>query len=197
MARKRGINPDALNRVRKSIEDTKSFFALSSDEAKTALFYEEERFDPWIAATPGADNEDPSQLGERTNGQDSTRLVSAQYFFNRDTLSGDIYLKFRGQKNRTNGPYYVFNNVPAFVAKRYMTALSKGKTFNTMGFSGGYTKDTTKYALQPATPFGAEIQKGNYGNVPPRGLTKRNFLNLSPLEIPQQSDEGPAQGTLF
>lgn len=193
MARQRGINPDARSRIRAALQDTKGSFALASDEAKEALFYAEERFDPWTAATQGADNEDPSQLGERTNGQDSTRLLSAQYFFNKETLNGDIYLKFRGQKNRSNGPYYVFNNVPAFVAKRYMTALSKGKTFNTMGLSGGYTRDTTKYSLEPATPFGAEIQKGNYGNVPPVD----NFLNLSPYEIKQQDPDGPAQGTLF
>lgn len=202
MARKRGINPEARGRIRAALQDAKDSFALSSDETKEALFYTEERFDPWVAATPGADNEDPSQLGERTNGQDSTRLLSAQYFFNKETLNGDIYLKFRGQKNRTNGPYYVFNNVPAFVAKRYMTALSKGKTFNTMGLSGGYTKDTSKFKLEPATEFGAKIQKGNYGNVPPiPGIPRANPLSEesyeSGLGIPQQSDEGPAQGKLF
>ena len=193
MAKRRGINPEARARISRALSDTKDSFALSSDEAKEALFYAEERFDPWVAATPGADNEDPSQLGERTNGQDSTRLVSAQYFFNKETLNGDIYLKFRGQKNRKNGPYYVFNNVPAFVAKRYMTALSKGKTFNTMGLSGGYTRDTTKFALEPATPFGAKIQKGDYGNVPPiPGVPKSNPLSEgayeSGLGITQQSD---------
>ena len=193
MARQRGINPDARRRIRAALQDTKGAFALASDEAKEALFYAEERFDPWTAATQGADNEDPSQLGERTNGQDSTRLLSAQYFFNKETLTGDIYLKFRGQAKRTNGPYYVFNNVPAFVAKRYMTALSKGKTFNTMGLSGGYTRDTTKYSLEPATPFGAKIQKGSYGNVPPiPGVPKSNPLSEKAYEsgtgIPQQSD---------
>ena len=202
MAKRRGINQEARARISRALSDTKSSFALSSDEAKEALFYEEERFDPWVAATQGRDNEDPSQLGERTNGQDSTRLVSAQYFFNKETLNGDIYIKFRGQKNRSNGPYYVFNNVPAFVAKRYMTALSKGKTFNTMGLSGGYTRDTTKFELKPATEFGAKIQKGNYGNVPPiPGIPKANPLSEetyeSGLGIPQQSDEGPTQGKLF
>jgi hypothetical protein len=193
MARRRGINTEAMARIRRALSDAKDSFALSSDEAKEALFYAEERFDPWVAATQGADNEDPSQLGERTNGQDSTRLLSAQYFFNKETLIGDIYLKFRGQKNRRNGPYYVFNNVPAFVAKRYMTALSKGKTFNTMGLSGGYTRDTTKFSLEPATPFGAKIQKGNYGNVPPiPGVPRTQPLSEgayeSGLGIQQQSD---------
>lgn len=207
MARKRGINPDALSRIRAAramtnVQDSKDSFSLSSDEAKEALFYPEERFDPWVADTQGADNEDPSQLGERTNGQDSTRLVSAQYFFNKETLNGDIYIKFRGQKNRSNGPYYVFNNVPAFVAKRYMTALSKGKSFNTIGLSGGYTRDESKYKLEPATPFGEKIQKGNYGNVPPiPGIPRANPLSEESFEsglgIPQQSDEGPAQGKLF
>jgi hypothetical protein len=193
MAKRRGINPEARARISRALSDTKDSFALSSDEAKEALFYAEERFDPWVASTQGADNEDPSQLGERTNGQDSTRLLSAQYFFNKETLNGDIYIKFRGQKNRSNGPYYVFNNVPAFVAKRYMTALSKGKTFNTMGLSGGYTRDTTKFSLEPATPFGAKIQKGDYGNVPPiPGVPKSNPLSEgayeSGLGITQQSD---------
>ena len=207
MVRKRGISPDALSRIKAArtmtdVQDSKDSFALSSDETKDALFGEEERFDPWVAATQGSDNENPSQLGERTNGQDSTRLLSAQYFFNRETLTGNIYLKFRGQKNRENGPYYVFNNVPAFVAKRYMTALSKGKTFNTMGLSGGYTRDTTKFELKPATEFGFRIQKGNYGNVPPiPGIPRANPLSESALEsglnIPQRSKEGPAQGTLF
>ena len=193
MAKRRGINPEARARISRALSDTKDSFALSSDEAKEALFYVEERFDPWVASTQGRDNEDPSQLGERTNGQDSTRILSAQYFFNKETLNGDIYIKFRGQKNRSNGPYYVFNNVPAFVAKRYMTALSKGKTFNTMGLSGGYTRDTTKFALEPATPFGAKIQKGDYGNVPPiPGVPKSNPLSEdayeSGLGITQQSD---------
>ena len=119
--------------------------------------------------------------------------MSAQYFFNKETLNGDIYVKFRGQRNRSNGPYYVFNNVPAFVAKRYMTALSKGKSFNTIGLSGGYTQDESKFRLEPATPFGSQIQKGNYGNVPPiPGIPKANPLSEEAYEsgrgIPQQSD---------
>lgn len=187
MAKRRGINPEAKARINRALTDAQESFVLASDEAKTALFNEKERFDPWVAATQGYDNDDPSMLGERTNGSDSTRITSAQYFFDKKTLNGDIYIDFRGKAKRSNPTRYVFNNVPAFVAKRYMTALSKGKSFDTTGLSGGYTDDSSKFALEAATPFGAKIQYGDFGNVTPiPGLPIDDFNNIKQSKNPEE-----------
>ena len=171
----RGLSPEARARVKESVSSTTTYidaqeaFAKSSQQTKDALQGEKERFEQWAATDQNIDNgHDLSNLGENTNGASSTRILTAQYFFNKQTLNGDIYVTWRGQAKRRSGtPYYVFNNIPAFVAKRFMTALSKGKTINTSGLSGGYTKDNSKFANPSATAFGAQIQHGDYGNVPP------------------------------
>lgn len=187
MAKRRGINPEAKARINRALSDAQESFVLASDEAKVALFNEKERFDPWLASTQGHNNASDDMLGERTNGTDSTRITSAQYFFDKKTLNGDIYIDFRGTAKRTNPTRYVFNNVPAFVAKRYMSALSKGKSFNTAGLSGGYTTDSDKFSLEPATPFGAKIQYGNFGNVTPiPGLPMDDFNNIKQSKKPEQ-----------
>ena len=171
----RGLSPEARARVKESIMPTTTYrdaqeaFAKSTQETKDVIQGEKERFEQWAATDQTPDNgHDLSNLGANTNGTSSTRILTAQYFFNKQTLSGDIYVTWRGQAKRRSGtPYYVYNNIPAFVAKRFMTALSKGKTINTSGLSGGYTKDDSKFSNPSATPFGAEIQAGDYGNVPP------------------------------
>ncbi len=202
MARARGLGKAGRQRIaemRSELLSSRNQFALTSDEGKDALGFGRDNFDAWTATDQTTNNEkDLKNLGERTNGQSSTRIISAQYFFDRKTLTGDILVEFRGQSKRTNPPFYAYTNIPAAVAKRFMTALSKGKTINFQGFTGTYSNEGALIRQRPpATPFGAEIQKGNYGNVPPTGLKKSNFLNLSTMDIPQQSDEGPAQGTLF
>ena len=196
----RGISREARARVKESIssttlyKDAQEAFAKSTQETKDAVQGEKERFEQWAATDQTPDNgHDLKNLGANTNGASSTRILNAQYFFNKQTLNGDIYVTWRGQAGRKNGPHYVFNNVPAFVAKRFMTALSKGKTINTSGLSGGYTTDMDKFKDPSATPFGAKIQKGDYGNVPPiPGIPKANPLSEETYEsgtgIPQQSN---------
>ena len=171
----RGISPEARARIKQSVSSTTTYrdaqeaFAKSTQETKDVIQGKKERFEQWAATDQTPDNcHDLSNLGANTNGTSSTRILTAQYFFDKQTLNGDIYVTWRGQEGRTSKtPYYVYNNIPAFVAKRFMTALSKGKTINTSGLSGGYTTDNSKFKNPSATPFGAEIQKGDYGNVPP------------------------------
>lgn len=159
MARARGLG----NAGRARIKDSLQAFALSDEQTKQALFNEEECFDPWVANTGGVDNATPDMLGERTNGQDSTRFTFVQYFFNPETMVGDIYMDFRGKKGRKNPTKYVFNNVPVYQAKRFYEALSKGKTFNTGGMSGGYVDyDPDHFNRQPATPLGKKLQYGAF-----------------------------------
>lgn len=194
MAKRRGINPEARARISRALFDTKEAFSQSTQETKDVMQGEKERFEQWAATDQTPNNgHDLKNLGERTNGTSSTRILNAQYHFDKQTLTGDIYVTWRGQAGREKGPHYVFNNVPAFVAKRFMTALSKGKTINTSSLSGGYTTDTDKFKNPSATPFGEKIQRGNYGNVPPiPGIPKANPLSEdvyeSGLGITQQSD---------
>ena len=203
MARKRGIQAygrQRLDQMRQDLKasrtlfDAKESFSQSTQETKDVMQGEKERFEQWAATDQTPNNgHDLKNLGERTNGTSSTRILNAQYHFDKQTLTGDIYVTWRGQAGRKQGPYYVFNNVPAFVAKRFMTALSKGKTINTSSLSGGYTTDTDKFKNPSATPFGAKIQKGDYGNVPPiPGVPKANPLSENAYEsglgITQQSD---------
>ena len=209
MARQRGISPEARARIKQSAssttlyKDAQEAFAKSTQETKDVIQGEKERFEQWAATDQTPNNgHDLKNLGANTNGASSTRILNAQYYFDKQTLNGDIYVTWRGQEGREKGPHYVFNNVPAFVAKRFMTALSKGKTINTSGLSGGYTEDGSKFKNPSATPFGAKIQTGDYGNVPPiPGLPFRDFVGKDTFKsgtgIPQQDPDGPAQGTLF
>ena len=159
MARARGLGSAGKARIQDSLQA----FAYSDDKTKEALFNKEENFDPWTASTGGTDNATDSMLGENTNGQDSTRFTFVQYFFNPDTLTGDIYMDFRGKAGRKNPTQYVFNNVPVYQAIGFYEALSKGKTFNTGGMSGGYVKGDAKHFSQPAaTPLGARFQHGAF-----------------------------------
>ena len=169
MARPRGINPAAKARIKDSLQA----FAYADEQTQEALFEKEENFDPWVASTSGHDNANDSMLGENTNGQDSTRFTFVQYFFNPETLIGDIYMDFRGTIKRNNPTQYVFNNVPVYQAKNFYEALSKGKTFNTGGMSGGYVDYYAKhFSLPPATPLGAKFQHGAFDQK------KQDPLNL-------------------
>ena len=159
MARARGLG--AMGKAR--VQDSLQSFAYADEKTKEALFNKEECFDPWTAASGGIDNATDEMLGENTNGQDSTRFTFVQYFFNPDTLTGDIYMDFRGKAGRSNPTQYVFNNVPVYQAINFYDALSKGKTFNTGGMSGGYVKsDATHFSRPPATPLGAKFQHGAF-----------------------------------
>ncbi len=159
MAKARGLGSAGKARIKDSLQA----FVYADDKTKEALFNKEENFDPWMAATGGHDNATKSMLGENTNGQDSTRFTFVQYFFNPDTLTGDIYMDFRGTINRQKPTKYVFNNVPVYQAISFYEALSKGKTFNTGGMSGGYVTGDVKHFSQPAaTPLGAKFQHGAF-----------------------------------
>lgn len=164
--RKPGMGAQGRAKVRDSLVQ----FALSDDATKEALFNAEENFDAWNAATEGYDNARPEMLGENTNGQDSTRITYAQYFFNPHTMVGDMYVSFRGTRNRSNGNQYMYTNVPVYAAKRFYTALSKGKSIN-RAINGleqfGYTpfSDDKHFSRPPATEFGAKVQYGAFGNV--------------------------------
>ena len=119
----RGLSPEARARIKESIMPTTTYrdaqeaFAKSTQETKDVIQGEKERFEQWAATDQTPDNgHDLSNLGANTNGTSSTRILTAQYFFNKQTLSGDIYVTWRGQAKRRSGtPYYVYNNIPAFV----------------------------------------------------------------------------------
>lgn len=161
-----GLGSQGKARVRDSLVQ----FALADEDTRKALFDIEENFDPWDAATGGYDNATEEMLGENTNGQDSTRITYAQYFFNPNTMVGDVYVSFRGTRNRRNGNRYMYTNVPVYAAKRFYTALSKGKSIN-RAINGleqfGYTpiSDDKHFSRPPATEFGAKVQYGAFGNV--------------------------------
>lgn len=172
MAKARGLGSAGKARIKDSLQA----FAYADDATKEALFNKEENFDPWMASTGGHNNDTPAMLGERTNGQDSTRFTFVQYFFNPDTLTGDIYMDFRGTEGRRKPTQYVFNNVPVYQAINFYDALSKGKTFNTGGMSGGYVdNDAVHFTLPPATPLGAKFQYGPFkqGRADPLGLQEQ------------------------
>ena len=119
MAKARGLGSAGKARIKDSLQA----FVYADDKTKEALFNKEENFDPWMAATGGHDNATKSMLGENTNGQDSTRFTFVQYFFNPDTLTGDIYMDFRGTINIQKPTKYVFNNVPVYQAISFYEAL--------------------------------------------------------------------------
>ena len=161
MAKPRGINPAAKARISaaltSAIKDSEESFAKSSQQTKDVVFGEKERFDPWEAATPGYDNATPSMLGENTGGQDSTRVTYCQYFFDKDTSVGNMYVKFRRAESQ-----YVYINVPVYAAKSFYDALSKGKTINSGLERYLYSKsaDGDKFGLPAGTEYGRKIQNG-------------------------------------
>ena len=156
--RKAGLSAEGRAKVRDSLAQ----FGLADEKTREALFNAEENFDPWDAVTGGYDNARPEMLGENTNGQDSTRITYAQYFFNSHTMVGDMYVSFRGTRNRANGNRYMYTNVPVYAAKRFYTALSKGKSIN-RAINGleqfGYTpfSDEKHFNRPPASELGAKI----------------------------------------
>ena len=195
--RKSGATKPGLGAAgRQRIKDSLAQFALADDATREALFNIEENFDPWVAATPGYDNARKEMLGERTNGQDSTRLSYCQYFFNPNTLVGDMYVDFRGRAGRSNGNRYMYTNVPVYAAKRFYTALSKGKSIN-RALNGleqfGYMpyNDEKHFSKPAATDLGAKIQRGAFGNV------ANAVERATEFKPKQQSEEGPAQPRLF
>jgi hypothetical protein len=162
MAKPRGINTAAKARISaaltSAIKGSEESFAKSSQQTKNVVFGEKERFDPWEAATPGHNNATPGMLGENTGGQDSTRVTHCQYFFNKDTSVGNMYVKFRRA-----GSQYVYMNVPVYAAKSFYNALSKGKTINNGLERYMYSKSTDgdKFGLPDGTEYGRKVQNGN------------------------------------
>ncbi len=168
------------------VQDSLQAFSYADEKTKEALFNKEENFDPWTAASGGIDNATDEMLGENTNGQDSTRFTFVQYFFNPDTLIGDIYMDFRGKAGRKNPTQYVFNNVPVYQAINFYDALSKGKTFNTGGMTGGYVKsDATHFSRPSATPLGAKFQHGAFSQQQQdQGFPAINKQNKDQNQLP-------------
>lgn len=168
MARPRGLGSAGRARVQDSLRQ----FSLADEETKQALFNEEDAFEPWEAATGGYDNARPEMLGENTNGQDSTRITYCQYFFDRQTSTGNMYVSFRGTRNRSNGNEYVYTDVPVYAAKRFYTALSKGKSIN-RALNGleqyGYmpVSGDSHFGKQAPTEYGLKVQYGAFGNANP------------------------------
>lgn len=145
--------------------DSQQQFDLASEETKEALFNREEAFPAWEAATGGYDNASPEMLGVNTGGMDSTRITYAQYFFNPDTDTGNMYVSFRGTVKRSNGNEYVYTNVPVYAARRFYNALSKGKDINA-AIGGlevyGYAPapGDSHFGVHEPTPYGEDALSG-------------------------------------
>jgi|LauGreDrversion4_2_1035121.scaffolds.fasta_scaffold223191_5 hypothetical protein len=147
----RGIGKQGRDRIKQSLNAT-------SKDVSGSQGSREEAFDPWVAASPGFDNAVPNMLGERTNGMDSTRLSHAQYFFDPDTMQGNLYVKFRRAQSE-----YVYTGIPVYAARRIYDALSKGKTVPSIE-QWGYYKHTGgegEYFQKPeGTPMGKKFMSG-------------------------------------
>jgi hypothetical protein len=145
--------------------DAEQSFKNASEESRRALFNEEEAFAPWEAASGGYDNASEDMLGMRTGGMDSTRVTYAQYFFDKNTETGNMYVSFRGTRNRRNGNEYVYTDVPVYAARRFYQALSKGRDIN-FAVGGleqfGYSPSPgdPHFGKQPPTPYGIQVQNG-------------------------------------
>ena len=146
----RGIGKQGRDRIKQSLNATSKEVGGSPQR--------QEAFDPWEAASPGFDNAVPDMLGERTNGTDSTRLSHAQYFFDPDTMQGNLYVKFRRA-----GSEYVYTGIPVYAARRIYDALSKGKTVPSIEQWGYYQHKggESKYFAKPdGTPMGKKFMSG-------------------------------------
>lgn len=146
--------------------DSQKMFDKASQEAKDALFNEEEAFPAWQAATGGYDNASDDMRGYVTNGMDSTRVTYAQYFFDPGTDTGNMYVSFRGTMRRSNGNEYVYTNVPVYAARRFYNALSKGKDINAaIGglevFGYAPAAGDSHFGIHEATPYGESALHGS------------------------------------
>jgi hypothetical protein len=101
-------------------------------------------------------------LGERTGGTDSTRITYAQYFFDAETMTGNMYVSWRGRKGRKNGNRYVYFDMPVSAARNFYDSLSKGKNanYNLDSYAYSHSPDGRYFAQPPATPLGERIQHG-------------------------------------
>lgn len=171
----RGIGKQGRDRIKESLNATSKEVAGSSQR--------QEAFDPWVAASPGFDNAVPSMLGENTNGMDSTRLSHAQYFFDPDTMQGNLYVKFRRA-----GSEYVYTGIPVYAARRIYDALSKGKTIRSIEQWNYYKHDggESDYFTKPS---GTEMgRKYMSGIVTPQGKdTVLKNTNVSEINPPQRN----------
>lgn len=139
----RGIGKQGRDRIKQSLNATSKDIAGSTQT--------EEAFDPWVAASSGFNNAVPDMLGERTNGMDSTRLSHAQYFFDPQTMQGNLYVKFRRAESE-----YVYTGIPVYAARRIYDALSKGKTVPSIE-QWGYYKHSGGEGSYFQKPEGTEM----------------------------------------
>lgn len=140
-----------------------------------------EWFDPWVAATPGLNNADPSMLGQNTNGTDSTRVSMAQYYFDPNTQTGNMYVTFRRA-----GSKYVYEGVPVYAARRFYNALSKGKSIGPMN-------GLEQYGYRRATGNEEVYYQGTPGSQIGRGFSNPLFSNTAAIMDDAENEYRPAQ----
>lgn len=140
-----------------------------------------EWFDPWRAATPGLNNADPSMLGINTNGTDSTRVSTAQYFFDPQTQLGNMYVTFRRA-----GSKYVYEGVPVYAARRFYNALSKGKSIGPMN-------GLEQYGYRRAGSNEDVYFRGEAGSSIGRSFSNPLFANTAAITDEPDEEYRPTQ----
>jgi len=150
-------------------------------------------FDAWHAKSPqsardiqGVRDKNPAHLGENTAGTDSTRVTTAQYFFDAGSGMGKMYVTFRRASHQ-----YVYHSVPVYAAVHFYDALSKGKTIgprNGLEKYGYYRASGNEggvyFAGGEGTELGKRLQGGTVLNQAPQPFGPSGVDDMTDKNMP-------------